>query len=133
MFASSGERGEPCGMPRRLSRASVVRVLRPRLSVSSTGQSSHNLDQMQHAPINDTARPPTFEGRNAECSRRTPPHTTHLRDFPRPVTILRERHPFEGRVLQALGATHRRGVALLLVVLPDGSRSLIPAGWTDLA
>src|SRR3984893_17797986 len=46
---------------------------------------------------------------------RTPPHTTHLRDFPRPVTILRERHPFEGRVLQALGATHRRGVALLLV------------------
>jgi hypothetical protein len=49
------------------------------------------------------------------------------------VTILRERHPFEGRVLLALGAVHRRGVALLLVVLPDGSRSLIPAGWTDLA
>src|SRR5271166_2695765 len=64
---------------------------------------------------------------------RTPPHTTHLRDFPCPVTILRERHPFEGRVLLALGAVHRRGVALLLVVLPDGSRSLIPAGWTDLA
>ena len=49
------------------------------------------------------------------------------------MKILRERHPFEGRVLQALGAVHRRGVALLLVVLPDGSRSLIPAGWTDLA
>ena len=49
------------------------------------------------------------------------------------MTILRERHPFEGRVLQALGATHRRGVALLLVMLPDGSRSLIPAGWTDLS
>ena len=49
------------------------------------------------------------------------------------MTILRERHPFEGRILQALGAVHRRGVALLLVVLPDGSRSLIPAGWTDLA
>src|ERR1700677_4535871 len=32
--------GEPCGMPRRLSRASVVRVIRPRSSVSSTGQSS---------------------------------------------------------------------------------------------
>src|SRR6202030_3473873 len=43
MFASSGERGEPCGMPRRLSRASVVRVVRPRSSVSSTGQSSHIL------------------------------------------------------------------------------------------
>ena len=41
MFASSGERGEPCGMPRRWSRASVVRVFRPRSSVSSTGHSSH--------------------------------------------------------------------------------------------
>ncbi len=30
-------------MPRRLSRASVVRVFRPRSSVSSTGQSSHIL------------------------------------------------------------------------------------------
>ena len=49
------------------------------------------------------------------------------------MKILRERHPFEGRVLQALGVVHRRGVPLLLVVLPDGSRSLIPAGWTDLA
>ena len=38
-----GVMGEPCGMPRRLSRASVVRVLRPRSSVSSTGQSSHIL------------------------------------------------------------------------------------------
>src|SRR6516225_4492226 len=43
MFASSGERGEPCGMPRRWSRASVVRVFRPRSSVSSTGHSSHIL------------------------------------------------------------------------------------------
>src|SRR5438094_7704246 len=29
-FASNGEMGEPFGMPRRLSRASVVRVFRPR-------------------------------------------------------------------------------------------------------
>src|SRR5262244_1811535 len=28
-LASSGEIGDPCGMPRRLSRASVVRVFRP--------------------------------------------------------------------------------------------------------
>src|SRR5580692_2229088 len=111
MFASSGERGEPCGMPRRLSRASVVRVFRPRSSVSSTGQSSHIL---------------------IRCSTRRST-TRRATDFPCPVTILRERHPFEGRVLLALGAVHRSGVALLLVVLPDGSRSLIPAGWTDLA
>src|SRR2546427_4402132 len=42
-FASNGEMGEPCGMPRRLFRASVVRVFLPRSSVSSTGQSSHIL------------------------------------------------------------------------------------------
>src|SRR5664280_1270853 len=43
IFASNGEMGEPCGMPRRLSRASVVRVFLPRSSVSSTGHSSHIL------------------------------------------------------------------------------------------
>src|SRR6266404_266578 len=42
-FASNGEMGEPCGMPRRLFRASAVRVFLPRSSVSSTGQSSHIL------------------------------------------------------------------------------------------
>src|SRR5262249_20823120 len=42
-FASSGEIGEPCGMPRRLSRAAVVRVFLPRSSVSSPGLSSHIL------------------------------------------------------------------------------------------
>src|SRR6202040_3754939 len=52
-FASNGEMGEPCGMPRRLSRASVVRVFLPRLSVSSKVQP--HLEQMQHAPINNSA------------------------------------------------------------------------------
>src|SRR4051812_16870534 len=40
---SSGEMGEPCGIPRPLSLPSVVRVFRPRRSVSSTGHSSHIL------------------------------------------------------------------------------------------
>src|SRR5260370_39176363 len=30
-----------------------------------------------------------------------------------------------------MGTVKRRGTLLLLVVLPDGSRSLVPAGWTD--
>jgi hypothetical protein len=30
-----------------------------------------------------------------------------------------------------MGTIKRRGTLLLLVVLPDGSRSLIPASWTD--
>jgi len=53
-LASKGERGEPCGMPRRWSRASVVRVFRPRSSVSSTGQSSI-LAVLDRAPPNGYA------------------------------------------------------------------------------
>ena len=30
-----------------------------------------------------------------------------------------------------MGTIKRRGARLLLLVLPDGSRSLIPASWTD--
>jgi hypothetical protein len=47
--------------------------------------------------------------------------------------ILRERHPFEGCSLVVMSAIKRRSALLLLVVLPDGSRSLIPASWTDWA
>ena len=61
------------------------------------------------------------------------PHTTHLHDIARSVTILRERHPFEGRSLVVMSAIKRGGTLLLLLVLPDGSRSLIPASWTDWA
>ena len=32
-----------------------------------------------------------------------------------------------------MGGMRRRGIQLLLVVLPDGTRSLIPANWTDWA
>ena len=46
--------------------------------------------------------------------------------------MVRARHPLEGRCLELLGFSHRRGVLHLLLVLPDGSRSLIPAAWTDL-
>ena len=31
-----------------------------------------------------------------------------------------------------LGHTHRKGVPHLTLVLPDGTRSLIPASWTDI-
>ena len=48
------------------------------------------------------------------------------------VTLTRRRHPFEGRSLQVLGSMRRHGAAELLVVLPDGSKRLIPAAWTDL-
>jgi hypothetical protein len=47
------------------------------------------------------------------------------------VTITRARHAFEGQLLTVIGSIRRRGVLLVLAVLPDGSRSLIPADWTD--
>src|SRR5271167_3424797 len=68
---------------------------------------------------------------NGPWHRRKLSHTTHLRDISSSVRILRERHPFEGRALPVMGTVKRRGVLLLLAVLPDGSRSLIPASWTD--
>jgi len=48
------------------------------------------------------------------------------------VTIVRARHPFEGKSLTVLGTIHRHRRLHLLLILPDGSKSLIPADWTDL-
>ena len=47
------------------------------------------------------------------------------------MTVRRERHAFEGQTLAVIGDLRRRGVHYLLAILPDGSRSLIPAAWTD--
>src|SRR5215813_10263609 len=60
-------------------------------------------------------------------------HTTHHQHLPEKVTVVRARHPFEGRLLNVFGAMHRKGRLLLVLILPDGSKSLIPADWTDLA
>src|SRR5659263_546996 len=51
---------------------------------------------------------------------------------PRAVVITRRRHPLEGRALPVLGRMRRHGQLELLLVLPDGSKSLIPSAWTDL-
>jgi hypothetical protein len=45
---------------------------------------------------------------------------------------VRKHHPFEGQLLPVMGWTHRDGLLQLTLVLPDGTRSLIPATWTDL-
>jgi hypothetical protein len=47
--------------------------------------------------------------------------------------MVRARHPFEGKSLAVLKAIHRHGRLYLLLILPDGSKSLIPADWTDFA
>ena len=46
--------------------------------------------------------------------------------------MVRERHAFEGQLLKVMGWTHQRGALHLTLVLPDGTRALVPASWTDL-
>ena len=70
---------------------------------------------------------------NAAHYRRNLRHTTHHQHLPEKVTVVRVRHPFQGRSLNVFGAMHRKGRLLLVLILPDGSKSLIPADWTDLA
>ena len=48
------------------------------------------------------------------------------------VTIVRRGHPFEGRALAVFGWMRKQGRVELCLVLPDGSKSLIPAAWTDI-
>jgi hypothetical protein len=48
------------------------------------------------------------------------------------VKIVRTRHVFDGLTLQVLGRCRRGGELYLTLVLPDGTRSLVPASWTDL-
>jgi hypothetical protein len=50
--------------------------------------------------------------------------------LPGVVVVTRERHPLAGRELAVLGGMRRHGRLELLLVLPDGSKSLIPAAWT---
>ena len=71
-------------------------------------------------------------GRRDRPYRRKLRHTTHIEGFPSKVTILRDHHPLQGQSLELFSWLHRNGTLLLTLVLPDGSRSLIPAAWTDL-
>ena len=62
---------------------------------------------------------------------RKPPQTTHIRNHPDRVTITRNHHPFEGQSLEVLRSLNKHGRLLFVVFLPDGSKSHIPALWTD--
>jgi hypothetical protein len=47
------------------------------------------------------------------------------------VTITRRKDPLDGQRLRVLGRLRRHGGVELLVVLPDGSKRMIPQAWTD--
>jgi hypothetical protein len=53
------------------------------------------------------------------------------RHRPQTVTVMRPRHPLQGQALRVLGWMRRHGRLELLLELPDGSKRLIPAEWTD--
>ena len=53
--------------------------------------------------------------------------------LPATVTVTRSKHPLEGRTLRLLGKMRRHGHEELLVVLDDGTKSLLDASWTDCA
>ena len=55
---------------------------------------------------------------------------THV-EVPQFVRIVRPRHAFEGQDLEVFSHTTREGRLILILILPDGSRSMIPAAWTD--
>jgi hypothetical protein len=52
---------------------------------------------------------------------------------PAEVTVTRHRDVLEGQRLRVLGRLRRHGGTELLVILPDGSKRMIPQAWTDAA
>ena len=46
------------------------------------------------------------------------------------VRVARPGHPLHGLDLPVWGRLRLRGVAMVVLVLPDGSKKRIPAGWT---
>ena len=75
---------------------------------------------------------PPASSTHDRCCQRTPRHTTHHKDLPEHVTITRPNHPFEGKTLAVFGRRRYQGKLHLILILPNGSRSLIPVEWTDL-
>jgi len=50
---------------------------------------------------------------------------------PETVRVVRPGHPLHGLDLPVWGRLRLRGVAMVVLVLPDGSRKRIPAAWVD--
>ena len=48
------------------------------------------------------------------------------------MCVRREHHPLFGKRLPVYGWMRRHNRLDLILVLPDGSKSLVPASWTDL-
>src|SRR3954451_24588342 len=73
---------------------------------------------------------PPAAGACDQCCQTNTRQTTHHQEVQVSTVVRRKRHPFEGCRLSVIRSLTRRGVLDLLVILPDGSRTLIPAAWT---
>src|SRR5215218_10985013 len=139
MFASSGEATPPCGVPvtgrrtdpssstpaRSIARRSFNRPWS--LTRSSTAATNFSCGiASKEAPTHYPYRGPRGGPRGHYRSRGGGGRMTSV------VVVTRRRHPLEGQSLRELGRMRRHGRLELLLVLPDGSKSLIPAAWTDL-
>ncbi|MBN1930041.1 MAG: hypothetical protein JW786_00345 [Desulfobacterales bacterium] len=71
-------------------------------------------------------------GGRGEFDQRKIRHTTHLDGYPQKVKITRNHHPLYGRSLGIIGWHHKDEILYLTLILPDGSRSFIPASWTNI-
>src|SRR5439155_8268630 len=84
-------------------------------------------ERTDHGPA---ARPASSADHGQSC-RRKPPHTTHHQLFPERVTITRPHQPFHGQSLEVLRQARMPAGLQFVLILPDGSKSLVPADWTD--
>ncbi|MBZ5726311.1 MAG: Y4bD/Y4pK family protein [Acidobacteriia bacterium] len=83
------------------------------------------------APRPAAAPPAAGAADRGPLHRRTPRHTTHHQHFPERVAITRPHHPFHGQSLEVLRQARMPAGLQFVLILPDGSKSLIPADWTD--
>src|SRR5215217_4788770 len=126
-LASMGLATPPCGVPQVLflPPSSAGSRFRP---VLQSGLSATSLSDTA-PPDPRSAKPRTEAVRSVESYQRKPRHTTHPQYFPERVTITRPHHPFEGRALEVLRQVRMPAGLQLVLFLPDGSKSLIPADW----
>ena len=99
---------------------------------SSISPALRNARMSLSTRLSDTLRRRAPSGCRDRCCRRKHLQTARHQDLPTSVTITRAGHAFEGRALVAYSRLKRRGTPLLLVELPDGSRTHMPVAWTDL-
>src|SRR5215218_2970146 len=121
-YCVGGVVGEPCGVPDPVS--VVTRPPAP-LPAASSAAASASADPRRVGA-------PAVAARCGRWCRTKPRHTTRLDGLPPTVTVTRSHHPLVGQALEVLGWQRRQGRLQLTLVLPDGSKSLVPAEWTDL-